>query len=810
MTERAFEIAPRTAEALGWPDLLARLSDLCHTDRAKEAAVALPFRSTVEAVEHELALVAEARALHDKGDPMPFGSVFDLRIPLRRLEKEGMLEGPTLVQVAETLRAGARLRRFLLGRSSTAPNLAAVAGRLRALEDVSGPIADSFDEHGVLADHASRDLGRLRKRRLDLHERLSRRMRNLMDKPSISKHLQDRFYTQREDRFVLPIRSDAGPAVEGIVHGSSASGATMFVEPREVVGLNNELKVAEMEVTREEARILTELSSLVGEEWQPIWDNLLHLEELDLIDARARLAVRLDAHPARAAGAPGRLELHGMRHPLMVLAGMEVVPNDLILEPGSTLIVSGPNAGGKTVSLKTLGLCALMQRAGMHLPAGPDGQMPLFADVLTEMGDDQSIEHSLSTFTAHLTHLLRFLDAASPDTLILLDEIAVGTDPGEGAALARSVLEGFAGAGASVVVTTHYEQLKGIPIDDERFANASVGFDMTRMSPTYRLHMGLPGSSGAIAVARRVGLPEGLALRAEALLQGGGHEMARLLAAVADQRTKLVEQQEELARATSEARRSAARHEAELQRLRDRQEQAVQTEFNAALDELKRARKELSQVRAQLKRPPSRERLDQADRQISHASGAILRHEPREEPRGRPASVEDLVPGARVVVNRLGGQGEVMETPSRGRVAVRVGGLRTQVAVEDVLLPEGKTPEKKTEKRAERRPDQSSGRPSPAAPDADALPARETPIRTPGNTLDLRGMRVHEALSSVDKALDDALRAGEEVLFVIHGHGTGALRTALREHLPGHPLVERYEAGAPREGGDGVTVVFLK
>jgi DNA mismatch repair protein MutS2 len=736
---------------------------------------------------------------------MPFGSVFDLRIALKRLEKEGILEGPTLVQVADTLRGGARLRRFLLGRSSTAPNLAAIAGRLRALDDVSGPITDSFDEHGVLADHASRDLGRLRKRRVDLHERLSRRMRNLMDKPSISKHLQDRFYTQREDRFVLPIRSDAGPAVEGIVHGSSSSGATMFVEPREVVGLNNELKVAEMEVAREEARILTELSGLVGEEWQAIWDNLGYLEELDLIDARARLAVKLDAHPARVVASPERLELHAIRHPLMVLAGMEVVPNDLALETGNTLIVSGPNAGGKTVSLKTLGLCALMQRAGMHLPAGPDGQMPLFSAVLTEMGDDQSIEHSLSTFTAHLTHLLRFLDAATPETLILLDEVAVGTDPGEGAALAQSILEGFAGAGACVVVTTHYERLKGIPIEDERFANASVGFDMTTMSPTYRLHMGLPGSSGAIAVARKVGLPEGLALRAEALLEGGGREMARLLASVADQRTKLEEQREELRRATEEARQAAARHKAELQRLRDRQEQAVQTEFNAALDELKRARKELSGVRAQLKRPPSKERLDQADRQISHASGAILKYEPREEPRGRPASAGDLVPGARVVVNRLGGEGEVIEAPSRGRVVVRVGGLRTQVSVEDVLLAEEHTRKPAPRKAPEQRP-----KPNPTAPQGGATSAQEAPIRTPANTLDLRGMRVHEALDSADKALDDALRAGEEVLFVIHGHGTGALRTALREHLPGHPLVERYEAGAPREGGDGVTVVFLK
>jgi len=796
MNDVPFEISPRTSTALAWSDLLARLAELCHTDRGREAAGHLPLLDSRADVEHELELVSEARALHDRGDPMPFGSVFDLRLALRRLEKEGVLEGPTLVQVAETLRGGARLRRFLLGRSDSAPNLSSIAGRLAALDDVSGPIVDSFDEHGVLADHASPDLGRLRRLRLELHERLSRRMRNLMDKPSISKFLQDRFYTQREDRFVLPIRSDAGPAVEGIVHGSSASGATMFVEPREVVGLNNELKVAEMAVAREEARILADLSALVGEEWEAIWSNLELLERLDVVDARARLAIKLEAHPARVT--EGRVELIGMRHPLMVIAGMQVVPNDLSLERGQTLIISGPNAGGKTVSLKTLGLCALMQRAGMHLPAAADSEMPLFDAVLTEMGDDQSIEASLSTFTAHLTHLLRFLEAATPETLILLDEIAVGTDPGEGAALAQAMLEGFAGCGARVVVTTHYERLKSLAVEDERFANASVGFDMAQMAPTYRLHAGLPGSSGAIAVARRVGLPAGIAGRAEALMQGGGQELSRLLVALSDQHTKLGAEQEALQRATEEARQLAAQHKAELARLREKQERAVEREFALAIDELKRARQELERVRALLKRPPSRERLAQADRQISAASGAILRHEPREEPAGRPATAEELQPGTEVIVARLGGTGEVMEPPSRGKVAVRVGGLRTNVAIEEVLLPPRKTP---------------AAAPTPPSkpPSTTDAPIRtEVALRTPANTLDLRGARVHEALGLTDKALDDALRAGEDALFVIHGHGTGALRAALREHLQGHPLVERYEAGAPKEGGDGVTVVYLK
>lgn len=801
MEPRTFQLGERAATALAWRELLGHLSELCHTERGRAAAGELPFLQTDAEVEAELALVSEARALHDQAEPMPFGSVFDLRLPLRRLEKEGILDGPTLVQVADTLRAGARLRRFLQGRTATAPQLARIAARLATLDDVSGPIADAIDERGVLQDHASRDLGRLRKRRMELHERLSQRMRNLMDKPSITKFLQDRFYTQREDRYVLPIRSDSGGMVEGIVHGSSASGATLFVEPKEVVGLNNELKVAEMEVVREEARILAELSTLVGEEWSAIWANLDLLERLDVIDARARLARALDAHPARVAD--GRLELLAMRHPLMVLAGMQVVPNDLAAEPGRTLVISGPNAGGKTVCLKTLGLCALMQRAGMHLPVGPDSQMPLYGAVLTEMGDDQSIEHSLSTFTAHLGHLLRFLEAAEPSTLVLLDEIAVGTDPGEGAALAQSLLEALAATGAHVVVTTHYERLKALPVEDERFVNASVGFDLEQMSPTYQLHIGLPGSSGALAVARRVGLPAHLARRAESLLDRGGEQLAKLLTSLAGDRTRLAEQQQELARATAEAGRLADRHRTELERLKQREQQAFQLALSQAIDELKRARQDLERVRTLLRRPPTKERLAQADRQISQAAGRILPHEPRRTLEGQPAAPELLAPGTRVLVPKLGGEGEVVEAPSRGRVMVRVGGLRTGVAVEDVLMPPDAGPKPRR-----------SAAPAPVAdtPRAGAghAPADARPLRTPANTIDLRGMRVDEALAEADRALDRALRAGEDVLFLIHGHGTGALRSALRSDLPDHALVERLHPADAADGGDGVTVVWLK
>lgn len=803
------EISPKIAEALGWTELLARLAELCQTGRGQERARACPLLADADAVNRELDLVAEARALHDRGEAPPFGTIFDLRGPLGRLEKEGTLEGATLCEIAETLRSTARLARFLRERADDTPLLATIASRLAPLDGIYAPILHAFDEGGVLSDRASEELARLRRRLGELHDHLVKRMRGLMEQPQIAKFLQDTFYTQREDRYVLPVRTDAGPAVEGIVHGCSASGATTFVEPKELVGLNNELKVAEIAVRREEARILAELSSLVGEERDAIDANLDLLEQLDLVDARARLAIRLAAHRPRIA-ADGRIQLHAMRHPQMVLAGAEVVANDVLLEAGRALIVSGPNAGGKTVCLKSIGLCALMLRAGMHLPAGPDSELPLYRAVLAELGDDQSIERSLSTFTAHLTHLQEFLAAAGAGTLVLLDEIAVGTDPSEGAALAQALLEAIVETGAHVIVTTHYERLKTLALSDPRFANGSVGFDLTRMAPTYRLQLGLPGSSGALAVARRLGLAARIVERASGLVDRGGQELAALMNALAAERISLEQERLSLAAAQQEAQALVAKQRAALEAARERERQAVQGAFKGAVEELVRARAELERVRALLRRPdPAPERVAQAERTIGAAAARIRAHEPAPAAReGRTPTPDELRPGLQVHCASLGGKGEVLEPPQRGKVLVRVGAVRAQVAVEELRLPSGgEEAPTRAERREEARATRASGSAGAAAP---AGQPKLTPLRTDAITLDLRGLRVDEAIAETEKFIDRALRAAEPVLFLIHGHGTGALKSALRSHLGASPLVERTAPGEPRDGGDGVTVVWLR
>ena len=800
-------ISIKTRTCLEWNELLSHLAALCHTSRGRAAAHELPMWSDPGRVEQELDLVSEARGLHDRVEPLPFGSISDLTVALSRLEKEGTLEAEVLLLIAETIEGGSRLRSFLQGRQEECPCLWRAARQIVALDDVSSTLREAFDEQGELADHASAELGPLRHKARELHKGLTRRMRTIMDEPYISKHLQDTFYTQREERYVLPVRTDSGSAVKGIVHGSSASGATIFVEPQEVVELNNKLKVAEMEVAREEYRILSGLCAMVRDELEAITENLELLQQLDVVDARARLSVSLGATRPRLSD-DGEVFLQAMHHPLMTLSGKEVVKNDLELQPLEALIITGPNAGGKTVCLKTLGLCSLMLKAGMHLPAGADSRVPLYEDVLTEMGDDQSIEQSLSTFTAHLSNLLDFMETARPGTLVLLDEIGVGTDPQEGAALAQALLEQFMQTGGQLVVTTHFDRLKGLPVTDERFVNASVGFDLSRMQPTYRLHTGVPGSSGALDVARRLGLAPEVAERAAQLLSGKGQDLALLLTDLAEARTRLEEERAVLAEATATAQQQATRLKASQRRLEEKGQKALGEAHAEALTELKRARRELERVQVLLRRPKeklTKERIKQADRQISEAAGWVRSHEPRQAANARAPKPGELVKGTRVLVKHLGGTGEVLEPPQRKKVTVIMkGGLKVHVALDQVSIPLGGDGKKSKPKGAGTR---APARDKHAPAERPVVPL--VPVRTQANTLDVRGMRVDETLAEVDRFLDRGLRDNETTVFIIHGHGTGAMRSAIREYLAEQDLVEKMHAADVRDGGDGVTVVWL-
>ena len=788
----------KTLADLGWPQLVAELAGRCHTSRGAAAARALPFLDEPAAAEIRLAEIAEARLLWQLGEPVPFGGIHDVEALLQRAEKGGDLVGAELVPVAETVAGVARLRRHLLARAAQVPRLAAQAQPLDELPHVSGPILDSIEEGGRLADHASGQLGPLRRRVASLHEELGRKVRTLLDDPGIEPFLQDRFYTQREERYVVPLKAEARTRVPGIVHGTSQSGQTVFVEPEAIVELNNRLKMAESDVADEERRILAELSGFVREEVPAIRAQLAAAQALDLVDGAARLADALDA--SAPALDPGRLELRRARHPLMVLAGRPCVANDVELAAGRTLVISGPNAGGKTVALKTVGLVALMARAGLHVPVDSGSVLPFYARIQTDIGDDQSIERNLSTFSAHIHHLREFLAEADAGTLLLVDELAVGTDPDQGSALAQAVLEHFAGRGGQAIVTTHYERLKALPTQDERFVNASVGFDLERMAPTFKLHLGVPGSSGALWVARRFGLPPELVARAEALLGDRRAGIEELLTAVAEERRRLDLERAAADTARREAERARRDAEGAERAAKAREAQLRRGAHDDAVAALRRTRDELDELKQRL-RKGGREDVAAVRAELAQAAGKIAAHAPEAKagPGGRPLPPEEIVAGLPVLVASLGGRGTVVAAPERGRVAVQIGALRTTVALDDLRLDD-----RPAKAIAPRRRTASAPSGATPGPDPDLAPAR-----TGDATLDLRGERVDAALAATTRFVDESLLASREVVFVIHGFGTGALRSAVRDHLSSLAGVARWRPGQEKEGGDGVTVVWL-
>jgi len=805
------DIAPRTLADLGWPVLVEHWVARCASARGAATVRLDPRFATADEARIRVDEVAEARRLASEDARLPLGGLADISDAIARVRKAAALDAPELIAVATTGRALARLRHHVRERSAAAPRLAVIAERIADLGHVFHPILEAFDADGRLVDHASDALGPLRKALAAIKVQLERRMETMLQDERFAPYLQDAYYTQREDRYVLPVRTDGKGFVRGIVHGTSQSGQTLFIEPDEIVDLNNRLKLAECDVADEERRILIRFSNWVGEEADAFTTALDAAEHLDVVGAAAILGDDMVATAPIIDDAP-RIALLHARHPLMLLAERRCVANDITVEAGKLLLVSGPNAGGKTVALKTAGLAALMVRAGLHVAAESGSAIGWFPDVRTDLGDQQSLEHNLSTFTGHIVNIRDFLATAGPGTLLLVDEIAVGTDPDQGAALAQAVLEALAARGVTAIVTTHYQRLKALGATDARFANASVGFDLARMEPTFKLHLGSPGSSGALAVARRTGLTGDVVERAQDLLGAAGTKVEDLLASVADQRRRIEEERAAVLAELEALEAERASLRLHRDRTKERFDKQLRMTHGDAMSALKAARRDIEAVRAELRRRLDAVTIDDlkdAARQVSTMAQTVARYEPRRNlPPGRPAREQDLVPGAAVIVPSLGGRAEVLAVPDKGKVEVRLGAMHAAVDVGEVLLDTHKA-------AAERKRLADAARVEPPRPPAiqviDAAGGEaKAGARTIDATVDVRGQRVDEAVTAVDRFIDESVVTDRDILFVIHGHGTGALRSAIRSHLASHRAVARWRAGEKPEGGDGVTVLWLR
>ncbi|MBW2267644.1 MAG: endonuclease MutS2 [Deltaproteobacteria bacterium] len=787
-----FSVSQRALERLEWPEILARLAEHARTPHGRQSITAgdTCFASSVETMRERLAQTREARAILEAGDAPPLDGAAELAHPLAHARKGGALEADDLRRVAASIAALGSTRRFHEQRAELAPGLAVLAEHIEPCAALGAEIEGCIDESGDVRNDASQALAAARRDTRRLSGEIQSRVAQLLQSREVQPHLTDNWSTVRNDRTVLPVRSDARRAVPGIVHDASRTGATLFIEPEVLIELNNRHREAELLADQEVRRVLRELSRGVTDAAPSIAAGLALLGQIDFAFARAAYARALDAvEPTIGEG--GVLALAQLRHPL--IPPDESVPNDVRLGEGfSVLVLSGPNAGGKTVTMKAAALALLFTRAGLFVPAQAPARVDAFDALLADIGDEQDIREHLSTFSAHMANLAKIVERANAHSLVILDELGVGTDPGEGAAIAQAALESLADAGARVFVTTHYGLLKEIAEVDERFANACVEFDPETLAPTYRLHMGLPGISSAAAVAARMGMPRAVLARADTLLSRDDRQLDRMLAELAANRASLEREQAEARRLRAESETVRHDYSVKLEKLRERRQQLYH-ELRADLDRaFREAHGQIAGVIRDLQSGATsrdaaraRERLLALEQATDEAEAqSDLRPPP---PPADPFDWKRARPGDRVSV-REAGSGVLTTLPDRkGRVTVQLGTAKVVVSME----------------RIAKASDASSNLPAPRFVSAPPLP--------PGGSshLDLRGLRVDEALDRLGAALDEAAAAGRQRLEIVHGIGTGALRAAVREHLADSPYVARVVAAEANEGGDGVTFAEL-
>jgi len=759
------------------PAIRALLAERTSFAPGRELAEALAPTADLAEAERLQAETAAARDLLRAEPSTGLGGAHDIREALRRARLGGTLDPEQLVAIADTVRAA--LRTFEDVRPY--PPLAAKTRFARPPADVAAAIENAIGGAGEVLDRASAKLGSLRADLRAAQARLQQRLDGLLRSSELLRVLQDPIVTQRGGRYVVPVKSEHRGAVKGIVHDQSASGQTVFVEPLEILEANNKLREAELAERAEVERILDELSRRVERAAPDLDAVVASLAAIDVVMAKAHLA---EAHEATrpALGRDGVLDLVGARHPLLIEQG-SVVPIDVRL--GSdfrVLVITGPNTGGKTVTLRTIGLLVLMAACGLAIPAERGSKVPVVRRVFADIGDEQSIAQSLSTFSSHLRNVVATLAEAEAGDLALLDEIGAGTDPDEGAALAMAVLETLLARGVLVAATTHYPELKAFALGTPGVRNASMEFDPDTLRPTFRLHIGLPGASNAFAIASRLGMDPSIIERAQTHLSELHRSLERTLREAERHRTELAAKLEEARVAAVDAERVTTGAEREAARVRDEAQQALRRARAEADELILQTRRALRQAEEARDLAAKRNLVEEARAALAAVESARAASAPPE----RPSPIVPIAVGSPVLVDGVSDPGTLLAIDDKGVADVAAGMLRLRVPATQ-LRP---APEQADTMRSGR-PRVTGGAPSVAL------------------QLDLRGARAEEALAVLDRYLNDAAVAGIARVRVVHGKGTGALRTAVRAALAEHPLVRAHEPAGPAEGGEGATIVQL-
>ncbi len=784
----------KALNTLEFPKVLERLARHTAFAVSYERALALRPAADIDAARTLLAETGEARALFANQPTLGVGGARDVRPALGNARRGMALTAPELLDIKGTLVAARTLARQLEDVQASYPLLASLGAQMPQPSGVVDAITKAISERGQILDHASDALAEIRRELSIAHERLLSRMQKMLTSEPYTKALQEAIFTQRDGRYVLPIRAEERSRVKGIVHDQSGSGATLFIEPLGVVELNNKWRELQLAEREEERRILLALTTLVQTQTEEIGAAVDGLATLDLVFARAKYADQLRAHvpellplrPHTDGPHPGvTLRLFDARHPL--LDPERVISSDIELFPENyCLVITGPNTGGKTVTLKTVGLLALMGQSGMHIPAAQGSQISFFDSVYADIGDEQSIEQSLSTFSGHITNIVNILKHADQRSLVIFDELGAGTDPQEGAALARALLDHLVRRGITTLVATHYPELKVYAQGTKGVVNASVEFDLKTLAPTYHLTVGLPGRSNALAIAQRLGLSDEVLEQARSGIDPADLKAEDLLDDIHRERERARQAHERAAEAEKAAEDLRVELAERLEQIEDERVDVLEAARKQAKQELDAIKTQAGRLRADLAR--ERQPLEK----VQALKKAVEKLEETVEEPVQRSAVPESAPGRPlrlgdgVRVRSLGARGVVIGL-SEEEVEVQVGALRARARYSDLELLNEKADE----------------------PAQDWHGTVRLPEAVPSE-VSLRGMRFEDAYNKLDAYLDSAYASGLRSARIIHGKGTGTLREMARDMLRKRDYVEDYNFANPHEGGEGVTIAYFR
>ncbi|MDU2240765.1 MAG: endonuclease MutS2 [Paenibacillus sp.] len=775
--------------------IIDQLSSYSQTALGKRTAEALQPATDLEDVKRMLQATDEAFKVDRlKGAP-GFGGIVDITPAVKRARIGGTLNPHELLGIATTLEGSRRIKRYIATMHEEHEvqllfNLSDALSEQKTLEDA---IKRCIDDSAEVLDSASPELASIRRELRGGEVRIREKLDAMIRSSSVSKMLQDQLITIRGDRFVIPVKAEYRAHFGGIVHDQSGSGATLFIEPESIVAMNNKLRETRLREEREIEVILQKLTALVGEQAELLLYDGDVLGQLDFIFAKARLARELKGTLPRM-NDRGFLKLKKGRHPL--IPPDQVVPIDVELgNQYSTIIVTGPNTGGKTVTLKTIGLLSLMAMSGLFVPAEDGSQLCVFDAIYADIGDEQSIEQSLSTFSSHMTNIISILRRMTPKSLVLLDELGAGTDPAEGSALAIAILEHIHSLGCRMVATTHFSELKAYAYERKGVINASMEFDVSTLSPTYRLLVGVPGRSNAFAIAERLGLPERILEYARGEVTEEDMRVENMIASLEQNRLGAEQERETAEQLRREMEELRRRHASELEKLEQQRDKRLEKAEEEASAIIAKARQEAERIIGDLRRLAmeegaavkehkliaARKELDEAEPQRRKKSGAA---------RKTAKPPRQIEPGDEVMVYSLNQKGNVVELSGSKEAVVQLGIMKMKVSLDDMELIAAAPASKPVQRTA-----------------PNVKRTRDENVRS---ELDLRGANLEEALIEVDRFIDEAYLSNLGQIYIIHGKGTGILRTGISEYLRKHKHVKSYRLGNYGEGGTGVTVAELK